>query len=108
MGQAPRVCAVDASGFLTVVADAMPSSAEWTADLGLGEVRASPTLDCNRLNAASDTGVLYVGSITGKLASYIVDSPRLADSSWPKYQKDAANSGNTDKQAFPLNPGCPP
>lgn len=107
MGAAPRIYAVDASGQLTVVDDAMPSTAEWASDLGLGEVRAAPTLDCNRLNAASDTGVLYVGSITGKVASYIVDSPRLADSSWPKYQKDAANSGNTDKTAFPLNPGCP-
>jgi len=46
--------------------------------------------------------------VTGKVGSYIVDSDRLADSSWPKYQKDAANSGNTDKSLFLLNPGCPP
>jgi hypothetical protein len=103
-----RAYAVDASGQLTVVDDAMPSVAEWQANLSLGEIRAAPTLDCNRLHPASATGILYVGSISGKVASYIVDSERLANSSWPKYQKDAANSGNTNVTTFPLNPGCPP
>lgn len=91
-----RIYAVDSSGVLTVVDDAMPSGAEWQVDLELGEVRASPTLDCNRLNASSATGILYVASTTGKVASYVVDSARLANTPWPRYQKDAANSGNTN------------
>jgi hypothetical protein len=107
-GATPRVYAFDASGQLTVVREDMPSVAEWNASTGLGEIRAAPTLDCNRLRPNSTTGVLYVASISGKVASYIVDSERLAPtSSWPKYQKDAANSGNTNFTAFPLNPGCP-
>ncbi len=60
-----------------------------------GAVVASPTLDCNRTGSAS-TGIYYFATTTGWLVAYIVDSPGLdATATWPKYQHDARNTGNT-------------
>jgi hypothetical protein len=75
-------------------------------------VYAHPTLDCNRrLGAATTTtGVLYVAASNGWVSAIIVDSPKLLDTTgaWPKFQRTAGNSGNSDAQRFELNPGCPP
>lgn len=74
-----------------------------------GGVRAHPTLDCNRRAGAATrrTGILYVVSLTGRVAAIIVDSPKLlSDAVWPKYQRTSGNAGNTDT-SFGLNPGCP-
>jgi len=74
-----------------------------------GGVRAHPTLDCNRRAGAATkrTGVLYVVSLTGRVAAIIVDSPKLLSNAiWPKYQRTSGNAGNTDT-SFVLNPGCP-
>jgi hypothetical protein len=80
-------------------------------DGGPQAVRAHPTLDCNRRMGAatSTTGILYIASSSGRLSAIIVDSPKLLDATgaWPKYQRTASNSGNTNNAAFPLNPGCP-
>ena len=44
----------------------------------------------------------------GTLASVIVDSHRLnLTAEWPKYQRDAYNSGNATSAGELLNPGCP-
>jgi hypothetical protein len=51
------------------------------------------------------TGSLYIATESGYLLSLIVDSPGLDDTApWPKYQRDAFNSG---RAGSPLNPGCP-
>jgi hypothetical protein len=59
----------------------------------------SPTLDCQRdaggagVTGAS-TGALYFAGGT-KLYAFIVDSPGLdTNAPWPKYQRDARNTGN--------------
>lgn len=88
------------------------NGATWHAPLftdGTGTVIASPNLDCNRLQSeAGRPGVLYVIKDNARLIAVLVDAPKLSTTSpWPKYQKDAANSGNTDTGLFPRNPGCP-
>ncbi len=61
----------------------------------LGEVVASPTLDCNRERSGTSTGVLYFGTTQGWLVAYVVDSPGLDPTAqWAKYQHDARNTGN--------------
>jgi outer membrane protein assembly factor BamB len=70
----------------------------WELPLGVGGVEVSPTLDCHRDasgNAAqnSPVGSLYVVADT-KLYSFIVDSRKLANAPWPKFQHDARNTGN--------------
>ena len=82
------------------VTDEQPSL-QWQASLGINNVTASPNFDCNRSGGG---GILYVPSTTGHVQSIVVDSSRLANTSWPKWQHDAQNSGNAD---FPLNAGCP-
>jgi hypothetical protein len=72
---------------------------------GFGTVVASPTLDCNRERPGTQTGVLYVATESGYLISLIVDSRGLdTTAAWPKYQRDAQNSGNAGRQ---LPPACP-
>jgi hypothetical protein len=82
----------------------------WTAVLpGAGPVFASPNLDCNRLQPqAGRPGALYVVRGDGTVVSVLVDSSKLEPSApWPRFQKDAANTGNASASLFPLNPGCP-
>lgn len=58
------------------------------------------TLDCARpllggVGIPNRPGTLYVPLGTGQVASVIVDSRRLDPTAeWPKYQRDAYNSGN--------------
>ena len=67
-------------------------------------VTASPSLDCNRRMPTSQTGVLYIATETGWLVSYLVDSKGLDVSApWPKYARDARNTGNFGGPAI----GCP-
>ena len=75
----------------------------WNSGPILTDVRASPTLDCNR-RYPTRSGLLYLASTNGNLASVFVDDRKLGTAAWPKYQHDSANSGNPD---WPLNPGCP-
>lgn len=85
----------------------------WAAPIpnASGGVVASPNLDCNRLHPAPGRpGVLYVAALDGTLTAILVDSPRLdATADWPKYQRDAANTGNATLPAarVTFNPGCP-
>jgi hypothetical protein len=73
--------------------------------LALGAVSGAPTLDCNREQPASQSGVLYFATEGGYLVSVIVDSKGLDTSAaWPKYQRDAQNSGNAGRI---LPPACP-
>ncbi len=75
-----------------------------SSSVALGAVSASPTLDCNREQPASQTGVLYFATESGYVVSIIVDSKGLDDTAqWPKYQRDAQNSGNTARAIA----GCP-
>jgi hypothetical protein len=107
--------AVDTSGRIIVfpLGGTAASPANWGAAFMVPAqtVRAHPNLDCNRRSGAatSTTGILYVASTSGRLAAIVVDSPRLLTTAgaWPKYQRTASNSGNTNNAAFPLNPGCP-
>ncbi len=84
----------------------------WSAPLSASAPAASisPALDCNRLQSeVGRPGVLYaVAESSGTIWAVLVDSPKLSTTSvWPKYQRDAANSGNANSALFPLNPGCP-
>jgi hypothetical protein len=114
-GDPAKGYAVDTSGGLRVFDQngAMDSALSFGSvfDGGPQAVRAHPTLDCNRRMGAatSTTGILYIASSSGRLSAIIVDSPKLLDATgaWPKYQRTASNSGNTNNAAFPLNPGCP-
>jgi hypothetical protein len=83
----------------------LPTAAGYQA----GTVVASPTLDCNRLQAqAGRPGVLYFLDTAGRLTAVLVDDEKLdTNALWPKYQRTAGNAGNTNTTDFPLNPGCP-
>ncbi|MFZ5439270.1 MAG: PQQ-binding-like beta-propeller repeat protein [Myxococcota bacterium] len=99
-GQPDRLFLVSSSGRLGSLKLSSPTAMEWEANLpGLSQVSASLGFDCNRLasgTARSATGVVYVASGNGYLMSVIVDSPKLdTQAPWPKYQRDAFNSGNT-------------
>lgn len=95
--------------------------AAWSADgLGLlwrlsdtvGRVEGSPTLDCARradgTAANVPYGVLYVPSTNGTLYALTVDSARLDTSApWPKYQRDARNTGNLASPLSSCSPSTP-
>jgi hypothetical protein len=64
-------------------------------------VESSATIDCARDAAGSKLagrpGVLYVGSNSGKLYAFVVDSRGIDTTApWPKYQHDPRNTGNAD------------
>lgn len=102
---------VDSDGGITTFSTAAWSTTPiWTGRVpGVGEVIASPSLDCLRTGSGvglvSSLGVLYVASTNGSLTAVLVDSPRLDDTAdWPKYQRDTYNTGNA---AVTPNSTCP-
>jgi hypothetical protein len=108
LGQGQLVYFVGNGGQL-VVADqstlAVAMQGPIYSSLAMGAVSASPTLDCNRERTGTQTGILYVATEAGYLVSLIVDSRGLDTSAaWPKYQRDAQNSGNAGRI---LPPACP-
>ncbi len=80
----------------------------WNIELSLNLAKdVSPTLDCLRhpdgSGANATVGTLYVPG-ESRLYAFIVDSPGLDPTApWPKFQRDARNTGN------PANPitNCP-
>ena len=76
-----------------------------STSLNLGNLTASPTIDCNRFRPSiAKTGTLYVASEGGYLVSIIIDSRGLDTTApWPKYQRDQLNTGNLTTQIT----GCP-
>ena len=92
-----------------------PSVAAWTTSFSTSNSLsfASPTLDCSRpatggAGIPTRPGTLYLPLGNGNLVSVIVDSHRLEPTAeWPKYQRDAYNSGNYNSVGEGLNPGCP-
>jgi hypothetical protein len=89
------------------VREAATLQSRWMATLEGVSSSASPTLDCARAAtgapAGGNLGVLYVPA-GSKLYALIVDSPGLDGTApWPKYQRDARNSGNP---ATPIT-SCP-
>ncbi len=100
---------ISSTGTLVAFPQGTATAHLWTATLGIGSVVTHPTFDCNRLNPTSKTGILYIGSSTGKVAAIIVDSPKLleGDGTWPKYQRSMGNAGNDDTTNFPTNWPCP-
>lgn len=101
----------DSGGVLAFALDANSAVAWGNAFASSVSVYAHSTLDCNRRPGAATTttGILYVATSSGRVAAIIVDSPKLLDTAgaWPKFQRTAANAGNTDNTRFPFNPGCP-
>jgi hypothetical protein len=104
--------AIDLGGGLTVFSTSQPATTVWSGVLpdGAGAIAAS-TLDCQRdsngSGVVSTLGVLYIASVAGSVTAVIVDSPKLdTTAQWPKYGRDAQNSGNP-LAGLPLNPGCP-
>ncbi len=90
-----------------------PTNRLWQAQpfSAAATVYASPTLDCVRnptgtFVSGARVGVLYAVATDGRVAAVIVDSAKLdTGAPWPKYQRDAANSGNASL-GLPLNDGC--
>jgi hypothetical protein len=99
-------------------ADSSGELAAWTGTLGgswalsgLGTVESSPALDCARDVAGAKLpgrpGVIYLGSNSGKLFSFIVDSRGIDTTApWPKYQHDPRNTGNSSTPMAEF--ACPP
>jgi hypothetical protein len=100
LGSDGLLYSIGADGELTAWRTANLST-QWRVP-GVGSnVEASPTLDCSRRDdgtpvGATFPGVLYVAA-GGKLHAFVVDSPRMPNEGWPKYQHDARNTGNPDK-----------
>lgn len=72
----------------------------WKLSDSVGRAQATPSLDCARqadgTPAAQAKGVLYVPALDGRLYALVVDSPGLdKNAPWPKYQRDARNTGNS-------------
>ncbi|WP_375773432.1 PQQ-binding-like beta-propeller repeat protein [Archangium gephyra] len=72
----------------------------WKLSDSVGRAQATPSLDCARqadgTPAAQSKGVLYVPALDGRLYALVVDSPGLdKNAPWPKYQRDARNTGNS-------------
>jgi hypothetical protein len=98
LGRNSRLYTVTADGRVgSWAADTL--SPQWGMDAGLGAAEASPALDCLRDDtgaqvAGSPLGMLYVAA-GRRLYALLVDSPALDTSApWPKFQRDARNSGN--------------
>jgi hypothetical protein len=101
----------DLDGGLTVFSTSKDGGGGWSDGIGSGQVVAAPALDCLRDGAdaglGAKFGVLYVATMNGTVVAIVVDSPGLdPNAQWPKYQRDATNSGNASL-GLPLNPGCP-
>lgn len=80
---------------------------QWNVELPsvLANSFVSPTLDCRRTDTGQPStgpGILYIGA-SSRLYAFIVDSPGLANAPWPKFQRDARNTGNP---ATPIT-NCP-
>lgn len=108
LGEDGRVYAVDEAGRLFVVAQnfAPDAGSEWATPLpapyvGSAPMTAGPTLDCNRIRPGSQSGVLYIATDNGWLVSYLVDAKGLdTTATWPKYARDARNTGNFNGPAI--------
>ncbi|MFZ5439269.1 MAG: hypothetical protein ACOZQL_04630 [Myxococcota bacterium] len=107
LGEGGLLYFVDENGTLFVMNQSFsPNTAElWRAALPsqVGTSVAAPiSVDCNRRRATG--GVLYLATSTGWVVSYLIDSVGLDSTSpWPKYARDARNSGNFDGSPI----GCP-
>src|SRR5690606_19025488 len=94
LGEDNWLYAVDEAGTLFVLRQSFTNNSNATWGVTLPSeidpvVTASPTLDCNRLKPASQTGVIYIATDSGWLVSYLVDSKGLDTSApWPKYARD--------------------
>ena len=109
LGAGDLLYAVDDRGRLFVLPQAFAanSNATWAVALPAAlnsPVVASPALDCNRRRSNSESGVIYIATENGWLVSYIIDSKGLDPMApWPKYARDARNTGNFNGPAI----GCP-
>lgn len=107
LGEGGWVYLVSVDGTLSVRRATPGAAAAWE-HAGLGQVRASASLDCARDSSgtvmAGRPGTLYVPDFAGTLHAIIVDSRGLdATAPWPKYQRDVHNSGNPERPIVP----CP-
>lgn len=83
VGDNGTVYAVFSSGHFCAL-NPEDGSERWSCELG-SAVSASP--------AMADDGTLYIATENGDLLAYTSYSTGLAESSWPKFQGDAANTG---------------
>ena len=83
VGNDGTVYAVFQNGMLYAL-EPQDGSEKWSLDL-LSFVGSSP--------AMGPDGTLYIATLNGDLFAFSSYSTALANSSWPKFQKDAANSG---------------
>ncbi|QRK13285.1 PQQ-like beta-propeller repeat protein [Archangium violaceum] len=114
-GSFPSSPIVGASGLLYTASATGPSASSgevsawstdnlalhWRLSDSVGRAQATPALDCARGPDGAPTeapkGVLYVPSIDGKMYALVVDSAGLErNAPWPKFQRDARNTGNTE------------
>jgi len=100
IGRSDRLYTVNTQGRVSAwVASTLAPLWGIDVNVDLSMKDTSPTLDCKREVGGAGvlgatTGTLYfVG--TSKLYAFIVDSPGLAaNAPWPKFQRDARNTGN--------------
>lgn len=107
IGEGGFVYLVSVDGTLSVRSLPQVAVPAWEHQ-GLGQVRASASLDCARDAAgqllSGRPGTLYVPALGGELHAIIVDSRGLDSTApWPKYQRDIHNSGDPSRQIVP----CP-
>jgi outer membrane protein assembly factor BamB len=105
LGQGGRLYALAANGSLSewTYGNGRPLRS-WSASLETADAtvfEASPALDCARTTdravVPGRPGRLYAVSTTGALYAIDVDARGLdTTAEWPKYQKDARNSGSAD------------
>jgi hypothetical protein len=100
LGQGNIVYYATASGTLTARMVSALSSELWSIG-GLGDVEASPNIDCARgvggSPLAARPGVLYLATNAPRIYAFVVDSRGIDTTApWPKYQHDPRNTGNAD------------
>jgi hypothetical protein len=112
LGEGGRIYLATMDGTVSARSQASPATSTWSVS-GLGQVEASPNIDCARDSAGAKKpgpGTLYVASNSGKLYAFHVDSRGLDTTApWPKWQRDPRNTGNADMTLaqFAAEFGCP-
>lgn len=101
LGEGRRLYLASYDGTVQARSQTAPDEVAWSVT-NLGPIESSPTIDCTRdvssaTPIAGAPGVLYVGTNTGKLYAFVVDSRGIdTTASWPKYQHDPRNTGNPE------------
>jgi hypothetical protein len=84
LGQDGRIYTAADTALLAINAE--PATPDWSIDAGTG-FTVAPTMACD--------GTLYAAA-GATVYAFVTDARGLANTPWPKYQRDTRNSGNAD------------